>query len=145
MPGVKCDRCKKELVFGAIGPDRSRAGTLARRTVMSTRVGGDPVGYAVEKQGGEGEVLNVEVLCLTCDGLNLLPKAREAGANEAILSALETNVRLHGPAPAFFRAIADVLHDGRPLGNDRSDYAWKMLSTAHAQARRLAEIMAAPR
>ena len=141
MP-IKCDKCKKEIEFGAAG---SAPDNQTPRTALWTRIGGDLVGYAVTVPKGEGESPDVAIHCAACSGPEVIPKAREAGAGDRYIAALEINARLHGAAPAICRAIADILHDGRPVGNDRGDNAWKKLASAHAQARRLAEILAAPR
>lgn len=77
---------------------------------------------------------------------DFLAAARGAGlAFEPNLKKLETLFDSYGPEKALLRLIADLLHDARPIGNDRSERAWKAASNVQATCRRLAELRAAPR
>lgn len=80
------------------------------------------------------------------DKKSLLDAAKGAGLSfEPNLAKLEALIDSHGPEKALLRLIADLLHDARPIGNDRSERAWKAASSVQATCRRLAELRAAPR
>lgn len=77
---------------------------------------------------------------------DFLVAARGAGLTfESNLEKLGALFDSHGPEKALLRLIADLLHDARPIGNDRSERAWKAASNVQATCRRLAELRAAPR
>lgn len=144
---MKCDRCKR--VFPTVCAEREAPGVIVVRETL-----GGPV-IAHIRYGTQ----KAEAVCVSCGAANAprvkdhddagrwaSAKARDAGLDDGkILDALPRDARAHGVERALLRAVADVLHDARPVGNARTEADWKRLSSAHATARRLAEISAAPR
>lgn len=143
---TKCDTCKVDL------PVHSAHREAPGRILLREKVSGETLGYIY--YGGADGAGRVETACAKCDGARHLneagrwavAKARDAGLSDGrILEALGRDAAASGVEKALLRAIADVLHDARPVGNNRTEAEWKRVSTAQAVARRLAEIGAAPR
>lgn len=146
---MRCQDCGTEFRIGATSHDPEHNGTL-----LYARVAG-PVTGAM-RLGRYGEI---ETRCATCDTRlrqkeppraeiddPLYTRARNAGLPEGrVMNVLLLRAKEHGLEKALLRAIAEVAHDARPAGNDRSEHAWKRLEQAQAIMRRLAEIGAAPR
>lgn len=84
------------------------------------------------------------------DEERLYAMARNAGLPEGrVMNVLLLRAKEYGLEKALLRAIAELIHDARPVGKIVTMYEMmavlKTLSTCQATARRLAEIGAAPR